>query len=109
MPKPKGYGISGEGLKEFKYQQGRETDKAGSTTDLLDENGNIVNQAVHSVAKEVSEEYFCDDVAAAEALVTSGQFGKEVNRQVRITEKNTDFCKFTVTKRILPDYKEEEA
>ena len=103
MPKPAGYGISG--TSDLKYRQSKTTDVSGSTADLLDEEGKIVNQVVHGVAKEVTEEYFCDSVATAEALVTSGQSGNNVVTKVSISEKNNDFCKATVTRRILPDYK----
>lgn len=104
MPKPTGYGISG--TSDLKYRQSKDTDVSGSTSDLLDEEGNIVNQVVHGVAKEVTEEFFCDSVATAEGLVTSGQFGKNVAIKVHIGEKNNDFCKASLTRRILPDYKE---
>ena len=104
MPKPTGYGISG--TSDLKYRQSKDTDVSGSTADLLDEEGNIVNQVVHGVAKEVSEEFFCDSVKTAEAMVTSLQSGKTVNIKVRISEKNNDFCKATITRRTLPDYQE---
>ena len=104
MAKPAGYGISGQS--DLKYRQSKDTDVSGSTSDLLDEEGNIANQVVHGVAKEVTEEFFCDSVATAEGLVTSGQFGKNVATKVHISEKNNDFCKATLTRRILPDYKE---
>ena len=103
MPKPKGYGINGES--DLKYRQSKTTDVSGSTADLLDEEGKIVNQVVHGVAKEVTEEFFCDSVVTAEKLVTSLQSGETVNTKVSISEKNNDFCKATVTRRILPDYK----
>ena len=105
MAKPTGYGISG--TSDLKYRQSKTTDVSGSTADLLDEEGKIVNQVVHGVAKEVTEEYFCDSVATAEALVTSGQSGDNVATKVSISEKNNDFCKATITRRILPDYQGE--
>lgn len=104
MTKPAGYGISG--TSDFKYRQSKNTDVSGSTADLLDEEGKIVEQVVHGVAKEVTEEYFCDSVSTAEALVTSGQSGNDVVTKVSISEKNNDFCKATVTRRILPDYQD---
>lgn len=102
MTKPAGYGISGTST--LKHRQSKTTDVSGSTADLLDEEGKIVEQVVHGVAKEVTEEYFCDSVSTAEALVTSGQSGNNVVTKVSISEKNNDFCKATVTRRILPDY-----
>lgn len=102
MPKPTGYGISG--TSDLKYRQSKTTDVSGSTADLMDEEGKIVNQVVHGVAKEVTEEFFCDSVETAEKMVTSLQSGATVNTKVSISEKNNDFCKATVTRRILPDY-----
>ena len=102
MPKPTGYGISG--TSNLKHRQSKTTDVSGSTADLLDEEGKIVDQVVHGVAKEVTEEFFCDSVETAEAMVTSLQSGATVNTKVSISEKNNDFCKATVTRRILPDY-----
>lgn len=103
MPKPTGYGISG--TSDLKHRQSKDTDISGSTADLLDEEGNIVDQVVHGVVKEVSEEFFCDSVETAEAMVKSLQSGKTVNTKLRISEKNNDFCKATITRRTLPDYK----
>lgn len=102
MPKPTGYGISG--TSDLKHRQSKTTDVSGSTADLLDEEGKIIQQVVHGVAKEVTEEFFCDSVETAEAMVTSLQSGATVNTKVSISEKNNDFCKATVTRRILPDY-----
>ena len=104
MGKPAGYGITGES--ELKYRQSKNTDVSGSTADLLDEEGKIINQVVHGVAKEVTEEFFCDSVETAEKMVTSLQSGSTVNTKLSISEKNNDFCKATVTRRILPDYQE---
>lgn len=104
MGKPAGYGISG--TSDLKYRQSQNTSVSGSTADLIDEDGKIVNQCVHSVAKEVTVTYFCEDITAAEALVASLQSGGEVITKVDIAEANNDFCKATLTKRILPDYAE---
>lgn len=102
MPKPAGYGFSDSS--NLKYRQSKTTDVTAQTSDLLDDEGKVVNQATHGVVKEVSEEFFCDSPATAEAMVTSGQFGQNVNTKVTINEKNNDFCKATITRRILPDY-----
>lgn len=102
MAKPTGFGFS-ETSTDFKYRQSQNTSVSGSTADLIDEEGRIVNQVVHGVAKEVTVTYFCEDKAAAEDLVTSLQAGGEVITKVDIAEVNNDFCKATVTKRILPD------
>ena len=101
MGKPNGFGISGQS--EYQYTQSRNTSVSGSTADLLDEDGKIVNQCVHGVAKEVTVTYFCENLEAAEKLVASLQSGKEVITKVDIAETNNDFCKATLTKRILPD------
>lgn len=102
MGKPAGFGISGTDT-TLKYRQSQNTSVSGSTADLIDEEGKIVNQVVHGVAKEVTVTYFCEDTAAAEALVASLQSGGEVITKVDIAEVNNDFCKATLTKRILPD------
>ena len=107
MGKPAGFGISG--TSDLKYRQSQNTSVSGSTADLTDEDGKIVNQCVHGVAKEVTVSYFCEDIAAAEALVTSLQSGGEVITKVDIAEANNDFCKATLTKRILPDYVKENS
>ena len=99
MGKPAGFGIIGNS--DYKYTQSRNTSVSGSVADLVDEQGNIVDQCVHGVAKEVTETYFCEDVGSAEQLVTSLQSGGEVITKVDIAETNNDFCKATVTKRIL--------
>jgi hypothetical protein len=102
MTKPKGFGFS-ETSTDFKYRQSQTTSVSGSTADLIDEEGKVVNQVVHGVTKEVTVTYFCEDKAAAEKLVTSLQAGGTVVTKADINENNNGFCTATVTKRILPD------
>ena len=101
MSLPTGYGVSNPG---DELVQSRGTNRSGSTADLLDSTGKIVNQVVHSVAEEIQEEVFCDDKDTLLATLTAGQSGSEVITGINVTESNTDWCKATVTKRKLPDY-----
>lgn len=101
MPTPTGYGVSNPG---DQLVQSRSRNRSGSTADLLDSEGKIVNQAVHSVAQETQEEVFCDDADTLLATVTAGQHGEEVVTGVNVNEQNTEWTKATVTKRKLPDY-----
>jgi len=101
MPTPTGYGVSNPG---DELMQSRSRNRSGSTADLLDSEGKIVNQVVHSVATETQEEVFCDDADTLLATVTAGQYGEEVVTGVNVNEQNTDWTKATITKRKLPDY-----
>lgn len=101
MAVPQGYGVSNA---DGKYIQSRSRNRSGSTADLLDSEGKIVDQVVHSVAEETQEEVFTDTPDTLLNTVTAGQHGKTVVTGVQVTESNTDWTKGTVTKRTLPDY-----